>query len=129
MVELSAASGSFRFGALRVQWRRRANPGPWRPDRPAARGAESYDADRVGETVILRHWKPGDRFQPIGSPSPAKLQDLFTNEKVPRAERHRRAIATTAAGKLFWVEGLRIAEEFKLRPDTRQRLDWASSRP
>jgi len=38
---------------------------------------EYFDADKVGATVGLRHWKPGDRFQPIGLASPRKLQDLF----------------------------------------------------
>jgi hypothetical protein len=53
-----------------------------------------------------------------------KLQDLFTNQKVPRAERHRRLVATTAKGEIFWVEGLRMAERFKLDNGTTRRLKW-----
>ena len=92
---------------------------------PAPRpGREIFDADQVGSRVILRRWRPGDRFQPIGMSQAVKLQDLFTNKRVPRAERHKLLVATTAKGELFWVEGLRISEQFKLRPNTRRRLTW-----
>jgi len=85
---------------------------------------EVFDADRVGKRVILRHWQPGDRFQPIGMDRALKLQDLFVNQKVPRAKRHTLVVATTAAGDIFWVEGLRIADPFKLTTGTKRRLLW-----
>jgi tRNA(Ile)-lysidine synthase len=85
---------------------------------------EHFDADRIGGRVWLRHWQPGDRFQPIGMKSARKLQDLFTDMKVPRAERHRRIVAATGQGEVFWVEGLRMAEGFKLEAGTMRRLRW-----
>ena len=86
---------------------------------------EYFDADKVGTAVWLRCWQPGDRFQPIGTGSPRKLQDLFTNLKVPRDERRRRVVAVTGGGELFWVEGLRMAEKFKLDENTVRRLKWS----
>jgi tRNA(Ile)-lysidine synthase len=73
---------------------------------------------------MLRHWRAGDRFWPAGLKSAAKLQDLFTNAKIPRERRCELILATTAAGEIFWVEGLRISENFKLTPQTRRRLVW-----
>jgi tRNA(Ile)-lysidine synthase len=90
----------------------------------AVPGLERFDADVIGEGVTLRHWHKGDRFQPIGMAKAVKLQDLFANAKVPKAERHQRALATTANGEIFWVEGLRISERFKLTPATRRVLEW-----
>ncbi len=85
---------------------------------------EFFDADKVGDAVWLRHWQPGDRFQPIGCGSSRKLQDLFVNLKVPRAQRRRRIVAATGPDEIFWVEGLRLAEKFKLEPATVRRLKW-----
>ena len=85
---------------------------------------ERFDADVIGDRIVLRHWRKGDRFQPIGMGQDVKLQDLFANAKVPREERHQRLVATTAMGEVFWVEGLRIAERFKLRAETRCVLEW-----
>jgi tRNA(Ile)-lysidine synthase len=85
---------------------------------------EYFDADRIGLQVVLRHWQPGDRFQPIGMLSAMKLQDWFTNRKIPRARRRELIVATTATGEIFWIEGQRISERFKLTRETKRRLFW-----
>jgi tRNA(Ile)-lysidine synthase len=89
---------------------------------------EFFDADKVGVGVVLRHWQPGDRFQPIGMPSAVKLQDLFINAKVPAELRHRLIIGATQRGEIFWVEGLRMGERFKLDKTTVRRLQWSWKR-
>jgi tRNA(Ile)-lysidine synthase len=124
--DLSPGQGSLRFDRLALEWKAHATRGASRPR--AAQRREFFDADEIGAQIILRHWRAGDRFQPIGFPKPAKLQDLFAAAKVPRAERHQRVIAATASGKIFWVEGLRIGERFKLTEATRRRLEWRWAR-
>lgn len=89
------------------------------------KNTEFFDADKIGRKIILRHWQPGDRFQPIGMKSPVKLQDLFVNAKIPAAERRMKVIGVAENGRIFWVEGLRISEEFKLDKATRRRLKWS----
>jgi hypothetical protein len=37
-------------------------------------------------------------------------------------------LATTVGGEIFWVEGLRIAEKFKLTPATKRQLVWNQSK-
>ena len=111
------------FGGLEVRWSLAGFCS--REDRPRfASGLEWFDADKVGSPVTLRHWQPGDRFQPIGMRSAVKLQDLFTNARIPRAERHHRVMGVTAEGVIFWVEGLRMGERFKLDKGTVTRLKW-----
>jgi tRNA(Ile)-lysidine synthase len=78
----------------------------------------------VGSKVILRHWRKGDRFQPIGMSGAVKLQDLFVNQKVARALRHQLVVAESEKGDIFWVEGLRISERFQLTKSTKRRLQW-----
>jgi hypothetical protein len=46
------------------------------------------------------------------------------NAKIPAARRRKLVLATTADGTIFWVEGLRIGERFKLTPETRRQLVW-----
>ena len=87
-------------------------------------GGETFDADKIGGEIVLRHWRAGDRFQPMGLPSPVKLQDLFVNAKIPAARRRDLILAATAGGEIFWVEDLRIGEPFKLSPETRRTLVW-----
>lgn len=103
----------WKFGPCPVVPPRRANP-----------GRELFDAASVGRHVILRHWQPGDRFQPVGMACPVKLQDIFGNQKVLRKCRYQLILATTSQNEVFWVEGLRIAERFKLTGNTRKCLEW-----
>ena len=115
------------FGAVRVSWKFDAHKIFQRTG--GETGREIFDADSIGSPVRLRHWRPGDVFQPIGLKSPAKLQDLFTNAKIPRDRRHELIVAEAAGGEIFWVEGLRISENFKLTAGTRRRLAWRWRRP
>jgi tRNA(Ile)-lysidine synthase len=107
-----------------VQWKlRKARGGTVRAQKRRL-NLERFDADKVGHVVVLRHWRPGDRFQPIGLASPVKLQDLFVNARVPRGQRHQLMVAATEKGAVFWVEGLRMAEQFKLDDTTIRELQW-----
>ena len=94
------------------------------PIKPREFSGEVFDANQVGGKILLRHWQPGDRYQPIGMEHPVKLQDLFTNAKVPATEKRQRVLACTEAGEIFWVQGLRIGEIAKTRPNTSRFLGW-----
>jgi tRNA(Ile)-lysidine synthase len=125
-VAIQARAGEEVFDGVKVQWR-------ITPPKPAGRwrrvgGHESFDADRIGWHILLRHWQPGDRFQPIGMDRAVKLQDLFTNAKIPRNRRHQLLVGETTDGEVFWVEDLRISEQFKLRKTTRRCLRWGWQR-
>ena len=126
-VVLTRPAGQTEFGGAVMRWRFSRVTQPWKP--LTATGRESFDADKVGPYVVLRHWQPGDRFQPIGMSRPIKLQDFFTNQKVPRSRRRQLVLATTAQGEVFWVEGMRIAEGVKVTKATIRRLHWSWERP
>jgi len=83
---------------------------------------EVFDARLIGNRITLRHWSPGDRFQPIGNTGEKKLQDLFVNQKIPLSERHRLAMGESYDGRLFWINGLRIADPFKVTESTTELL-------
>lgn len=86
--------------------------------------SEFFDADKIGGKIILRHWRAGDRFHPIGMKSPKKLQNLFMDAKIPRERRHNLILAEAENGEICWVESLRISENFKITPQTKRQLVW-----
>jgi len=122
-LKLSGRAGRAEFDGREFCWAvKKCGGARGRP--PRRPGTEFFDADKIGGKIILRHWRAGDRFQPIGMNSAVKLQDLFVNAKIPVARRRELVLAATARGEIFWVEGLRIGEKFKLSPETRRRLRW-----
>jgi tRNA(Ile)-lysidine synthase len=117
------ANGTAMFDGLRLEWQFGVGGGKGLPR--FVKNCEYFDAERVGSAVTLRHWQPGDRFQPIGMSNTLKLQDFFINQRIPRKKRHELVLGATAAGEIFWVEGQRISERFKLTNRTIRRLHWA----
>lgn len=119
-LHLKGLRGRIQFGAVQLSWQLLKQS-----RLPAARAnTEYFDANAIGENITLRHWCAGDRFQPIGSKHAVKVQDFFVNRKIPRDRRHELVIAATSGGKIFWIEGERIAENFKITPKTSQILKW-----
>jgi len=120
--DLTKGAGEVLYDGLRVNWRILSRKWNYAPKYRA--GYETFDAEKVGSSILLRHWRAGDRFQPIGMTNSIKLQDIFTNEKVPRSRRHELLVAANKRGEIFWVEGLRISERFKLTKQTKRGLQW-----
>jgi tRNA(Ile)-lysidine synthase len=62
---------------------------------------------------------------PLGLGGTKSLQDLFTDRKVPRAERHRLPVVLSG-GEIAWVPGVATGERFRARggDSPRARLVW-----
>ena len=69
----------------------------------------------------IRFARQGDRFYPVGARGPKKLKDFFIDSKVPRAERAFVPLVVSGTD-IVWVVGYRIAEPFKVCPDTQHVL-------
>jgi len=125
-IKLRSTSGRVRFGGVDFHWKRESNRR--RPVGKSVLGREFFDASAIGGEITLRTWRAGDRFQPIGMKSAVKLQDLFTNQKIPAECRRQLVVAENPAREIFWVEGLRIGEAAKIRANTQRWLVWRWSR-
>jgi len=72
--------------------------------------------------LLVRTFRPGDRFRPLGMTGSKKVKDLFIDEKIPAGER-RCLPLLFSGGTLLWVGGLRLAEEARVRPGSREALE------
>jgi tRNA(Ile)-lysidine synthase len=61
---------------------------------------------------VVRSRRPGDRFQPLGWPAPAKLKDFLINRKVPREQRDWLPLVTWN-GEIAWIPGVAVSERFR----------------
>ncbi|MBI2441379.1 MAG: tRNA lysidine(34) synthetase TilS [Lentisphaerae bacterium] len=71
--------------------------------------------------LTARSWRPGDRMRPLGLKGSKKLQDIFTDGKLPLGLRHRLPIIE-CGGEIIWIPGFRIAHGWAVRPDERAAL-------
>lgn len=80
------------------------------------------DFDKTGKRIIVRFFRPGDRFIPLGMKGTKKLKSFFIDEKVPREERKFIPILTTLENDVIWVYGKRIAQDYRVTPGTKNVL-------
>ena len=67
--------------------------------------------------LFLRHWKKGDRFQPLGMRGWKKVSDFLIDEKVNLHKKNQQMVLT-AGENIVWVCGHRISDWVKVTPNT-----------
>lgn len=85
------------------------------------RTIEYLDLDKLGENLVLRPWEKSDRIKPLNAPYTKKVSDIFIDQKIPLNKKKRIPILESD-GKIVWVCGLKLSDEFKLKPMTRRTL-------
>jgi tRNA(Ile)-lysidine synthase len=80
-----------------------------------------FDKDSLSFPMVIRNFRPGDTFEPLGAGGTQKLKKFFIDKKVPRGERIRCPLLLSR-GKIIWVVGHRIDESVKVMPSTRNVL-------
>jgi tRNA(Ile)-lysidine synthase len=75
------------------------------------------DAAKLEEELTVRGWIEGDRMRPLGLGGTKSLQDLFTDQKIPRALR-RTLPVVESGGEIAWVAGVAVSDRFKVTVDT-----------
>ena len=106
--------GECRFG----NWLVRAEIRP-SPVEPAGPDRATLDAAALGDQLVVRPWEDGDRMRPLGLGGSKSLQDLFTDQRVPRSLR-RTLPVVEAGGRIAWIAGVAVSEEFKIGDGTRE---------
>lgn len=66
------------------------------------------------DPLTVRNRRPGDRFRPLGLSGRKKLQDFFVDRKVPRERRDFIPVVADQLGRIVWVAGQAVAEEFRV---------------
>jgi len=104
---------------IRVSFRNSAAADP--PIAPThPRSIAIFDADRFTMELLVRSWRPGDVFQPLGMGGRRKkLQDYFTDIKLPREERSRMPLVVAPEG-ILWVAGHRPDHRFYATTSTKR---------
>ena len=77
------------------------------------------DADQLSFPLVLRKWKNGDRFQPLGMEGNQLLSDYFVQNKLSQIEKEATWIIESGS-KIIWIVGRRIAHHVRLTEQTKK---------
>jgi tRNA(Ile)-lysidine synthase len=93
------------------------------PDLPFdhSKNAAFLDAEKIHFPVLVRNFRPGDRFIPLGMTGHRKIKDFFIDQKIPHDR--RRLTPILFIGEIpAWICGLRLDDRFKVTEETRKIL-------
>ena len=76
----------------------------------------------VNKKLLLRTWKYGDRYKPLGMNGHKKVSDLLIDNKVDRFSKNNQLVLT-ADGEIIWVCGQSISDQVKVTNNTTNFLE------
>ena len=79
------------------------------------------DAEKFSFPLMIRHWKHGDYFRPLGMENMMKVSDFFINSRMSIPEKENTWLLVSE-GKIAWIIGRRIDHRFRITEATRNML-------
>jgi tRNA(Ile)-lysidine synthase len=117
-IQMVEFGGSYEYQGCRISVGR---PEPVPAIFTGTKEAEYIDAGCLGKQLVLRPWRAGDWFIPLGMKTKKKLSDYFTDQKVPRFTKKDIPVLESD-GAIVWVCGQQLDDRFKLTGKTRSAI-------
>jgi len=83
------------------------------------------DNGSITPPLLLRRWRAGDTIKPLGmNGKKRKLQDIFTDKKIPLEQRAHLPVLVDAK-EILWIPHLVVSESVRISPQSRVALKIA----
>jgi len=81
----------------------------------------ALNADKLTYPLIIRKWRRGDKFKPLGMKGYKKLSDFFTDSKMSLVEKENQWLLCSG-NDIVWIIGKRLDDRYKIDNETKQVL-------
>jgi tRNA(Ile)-lysidine synthase len=116
-IKIAKSKNYVEYKNLQIQFRLIKNDATFELNKSS--NVAQLDYDKLTFPLILRHWEPGDTFQPLGMKGKKKLSDYFIDKKYS-INKKEQALVLVSNNQIVWLVGDRIDERFKVRAITQK---------
>jgi len=88
---------------------------------PDNRNIACLDEDEIKYPLIIRNWKEGDFFYPLGMNNKKKISDFIIDNHISRFDKEK-LLVLESDGKIVWVIGHRIDNRYRIKTTTHKAL-------
>lgn len=114
LIESPEGKVAYEGGELRLQLLSGAGPS-------SEPSVAWLDASAIQFPLLLRKWRPGDYFYPLGMRKKKKLARFFIDSKLSLVQKEKVWVLEMNK-KIIWVVGMRIDDRFRLSEHTSRAL-------
>ncbi|MEI9910442.1 MAG: tRNA lysidine(34) synthetase TilS [Bacteroidota bacterium] len=116
IIEETISNMQFAMGNLHISRIRAADC-----QLPIANSIACLDAREIKFPLLLRKWKTGDYFYPLGMSKKKKLSRFLIDQKLSKTDKEKVWVLEMNK-KIIWIVGHRIDDRFKITASTKQLL-------
>lgn len=120
IILLEGDEGSIHFREGKLQWKLQDYAGE-----PISENSQDgwLDAADIRFPLLMRPWKAGDYFYPLGMRKKKKLARFFIDNKLSRTQKEKTWVIESS-GRIIWVLAQRIDDRFRISTSTKKILKF-----